>query len=230
MKLLICTLFSFLFISYSWSQSSFSSGLLPRIRVSTKIGDNLKLVNGIESRQLLIDNTREESFDYEYVLTDLSSLLSYKLGSSSKINAGYLIRFEDNEVFHRTIQQLSWVQYADPIRFGHRFVTDQTFGNKQSPKFRTRYRLTLEKPLSGNKIDPTEWYLKLGNEYLGEWQNGEFNLEIRLLPFLGYEVSNTNKIEFGLDYRIGSLIDAATENDLWITVNWYYSLQFKPKN
>ncbi|MCK8522926.1 DUF2490 domain-containing protein [Aquimarina sp. D1M17] len=227
MRILISLIVLIVISQGTWAQSSFSSGLLPKIRVSIKLGDHLKWVNGIESRQLIIDNTKENSIDYEYVLTDFSTLLSHKIGSNLSLNGGYLLRIEENDISHRTIQQFNIIHAVQSLRLGHRFVTDQTFNNSTSPKFRLRYRITMEKALSGQKIDPGELYLKIGNEYLGSLQSNESDLEIRVIPFVGYEIDNKNKIEMGVDYRVGNFINATSENDLWLSFNWYYSLDWR---
>lgn len=208
-----------------YSQSSFSSGILPKIRISYKLTDQIKWINGIESRQLFIDDTRDESFGYDFVLTDISSLLSFKVGAYGVLNTGYLIRIKDTKIIHRTIQQYNLVFGYDSFRLGHRFATDQTYSSTTSTTYRARYRITLEKPLEGDDVDEGEFYVKLGNEYLFSYQNSESDLEMRLLPFLGYEINAQNKIEIGLDYRLNALLDAGSENDLWLSFNWFHTLK-----
>ncbi|AXT60258.1 DUF2490 domain-containing protein [Aquimarina sp. AD10] len=215
--------FCIMIYSFSWSQSTFTSGLLPRIRISSKLTNTIKWVNGIESRQLFTDNTKKNSFDY--FLTDISSLASFKIGHNSSLNGGYLLRIEDNQVTHRTIQQYSFVYSYHAIRVGHRFVTDQTFSTTTLPKYRGRYRVTLEKPLNGDKINPNEFYIKLSNEYLFSYQDSKLDIELRVLPFLGYELNLKNKIEAGIDYRLSKFINSDPKNTLWFTINWFYTIQ-----
>lgn len=213
----------------SLAQSSFATGLLPKVRISAKISDQIKWVQGIESRQAITDNSLENSFNYDYILTDISSIISFKIGSNTSTNIGYLVRFREGKTIHRAIQQFNIVTNADAYRIGHRFATDQTFGNETTPTFRLRYRVTAEKPLSGSKVDPKEFYAKLGNEYLGSLKSNNGDLEIRLLPFIGYEISKTNKVEIGLDYRISKFIDGDSKNNLWLSFNWFYSLDLRSK-
>ena len=40
----------------------------------------------------------------------------------------------------------------------------------------------------------------------------------------GYQVSKKDRIEFGLDYRLGEFIKNNTQNDLWFRTTWYISL------
>lgn len=212
-----------------YAQSSFSSGILPRIRVSTKITDQIKWINGIESRQLLINDSKDDSFGYDYILTDISSLLSFKVGAHGVLNGGYLLRIENDEIIHRVIQQYNLVHNYNVLRIGHRFATDQTYGNSASPEFRARYRITIEKALAGNNVDPGEFYVKLSNEYIFSYQNEKSDLEMRILPFLGYELNPKNKIEIGLDYRQDRLLKSGAENDLWLSINWFYTIDKKKR-
>ncbi len=222
----------FVILSYCTiqAQSEFSSGLLPGIRVSAKISDQFKWINSIQSRQIFIDNTKEKSLDYEYILTDISSLFSIKVGAHGIFNIGYLIRLQDGTAIHRSIQQYNLVQDFERLRIGHRFATDQTFNIAIPPQYRLRYKISLEKPLAGNKVDPKEFYLKLGNEYLGIYQSNEVTLEIRVLPFIGYEINHKNKIELGIDYRLSDFLDSGSENDMWLSINWFYAISMRSKS
>ena len=65
-----------------------------------------------------------------------------------------------------------------------------------------------------------EFYLKLGNELLYDFTD----LEIRITPYLGYQISKKDRIEFGLDYRLREFIKNNTQNDLWFRTTWYISL------
>lgn len=72
--------------------------------------------------------------------------------------------------------------------------------------------------MNGDRIDIREFYFKLGNEYLWDFRSNK--LEIRLTPYLGYQVSQKDRIEFGLDYRTVKLND----NNLWFRTTWYISI------
>ncbi|MDY8137327.1 DUF2490 domain-containing protein [Aquimarina sp. 2201CG5-10] len=230
MKKILFIFFTILSCCKIQAQSEFSTGLLPGVRISTKISDQIKWINGLQSRHILTDNTKVKSFDYEYILTDISSLISIKIGAHGVFNTGYLIRFQDDEVIHRSIQQYNLVQNLERLRIGHRFATDQTFNTNKSPQFRLRYKISLEKPLAGDKIDPKEFYLKLGNEYLGIYQSNDTELEIRVLPFIGYEINHKNKVELGIDYRLSDFFNSGSENDLWLSMNWFYTIDAKNKS
>ncbi|MGY3793590.1 DUF2490 domain-containing protein [uncultured Aquimarina sp.] len=213
--------------SYTNAQTSFTSGLLPKIVISHKISDRFKLINSIESRQQLWEHSPSEEFSYEYLLTDITNILSYKLSSDHVFNVGYLLRIEKDELVHRSIFQYSIAQQLEAIRIAHRFVTDQTFSTKESPEFRLRYRFTVEIPFNGYRVDPKEFYLKINNEYLGSYQASNSDLELRLIPFLGYNMNDKSKIEIGPDYRISQFLNSPTKNRLWLSINYYHAFTNK---
>jgi hypothetical protein len=113
------------------------------------------------------------------------------------------------------------VQRITGFRLVHRFSTDQTFSKEEKPEFRLRYRIASEVALSGESVDPNEFYFKFNNEYLKSWQDADNDLEIHLVPLLGYNLVNNNKIEMGLDYRVNSFLDNNTRHSFWMNVNWF---------
>ncbi|WP_299211753.1 DUF2490 domain-containing protein [uncultured Aquimarina sp.] len=210
------------------AQTSFTSGLLPKIVVSNKLSNYTKLIHSLESRQQLWEHHPGHDFSYDYLLTDLTTILSFKLSSDKVFNIGYLLRLEGDQLVHRSIFQYAITQQLESTRVAHRFVTDQTFTKDESPEFRLRYRFTVEIPFSGYRVDPGEFYLKVNNEYLGSYQSSNSDLEIRIIPFIGYVVNPKSKLEIGPDYRLSQLFESGTKNRLWLSLNYYYAIDKKP--
>lgn len=224
------------FLFFSWflivrndgilAQSTFQLGVLPSINFNKKLKKDWSLNTRLESRQLLqrgqINGPVEREFNY--VLTDFSLIASKKIGLNSRIAGGYLIRFEDDEIQHRFIQQYTVVQVIPRFRLAHRIVTDQTISPSEEPEFRLRYRITSEIPLNGESVDPREFYLRINNEYLNSIQAREYDLEIRLVPLLGYEINDRFKIETGLDYRVNSFIHSKTRHSYWMSLNFFMEI------
>ena len=77
--------------------------------------------------------------------------------------------------------------------------------------------------MQGNKLNPKEFYLKVNNEYLVSLQDKKWSNEVRLIPFLGYAFTDKNKVEIGIDYRVGSVGDEFLRNNFWTTINYYLS-------
>jgi len=209
------------------AQTSFTSGLLPKIVVSNKLSNYTKLIHSLESRQELWEHYPDDDFSYDYLLTDLTTILSFKLSSDKVFNIGYLLRLEGDQLIHRSIFQYAITQQLESTRVAHRFVTDQTFTKDESPEFRLRYRFTVEIPFSGYRADPGEFYLKVNNEYLGSYQSSNSDIEIRIIPFIGYVVTPKSKLEIGPDYRLSQLLESGIKNRVWLSLNYYYAIDTK---
>lgn len=210
----------------SIAQNVFRAGIMPEVNISTKLSGDLKLTGNIESRIINFDYQDEANgtFKNQYQLIDASIYLSQKLNLNQSLSVGYLLRSRENKIFHRFIQQYSIVSGRDALRLGHRFALDQTLDPDGNWEIRTRYRITAEKPLSGDNIDSKEFYLKAGNEYLGIFEGNESDLEIRLMLFLGYEVNSQSKIEFGPDYRFSDFTGNGIDHVVWMNIGWYYRI------
>jgi hypothetical protein len=206
------------------AQPSVTAGFLPKINLTTGLNDRTRLNASAESRGLFYDKLAEKSSALQYILSDFMVLVSRSIGFSTSLNLGYTLRLTNGETIHRTIQQFNLVRNLDAGRLAHRFATDQTYSPSESPVFRVRYRITFERPLSGDEVDEKEFYFKMGNEYLGIYQVENSDLEIRLVPLFGYEINAHSKVEFGVDYRISEfLVSPYPESQLWAAAAWYWS-------
>lgn len=214
-----------LFIA-QWSLAQNRFGIMPQINADFKVGTALKVNAKQENRFILHQNPFSEAgARSRYERSDLELLVSGRRGVFNRFGLGYLIRRSDQggTFLHRSIQQFSTSGSLGSLLLAHRFRTDQTFELEKPVKYRLRYRLSLEVPLNGQQVDAEEFYLKFNNEYLGALQDGIGNFEIRLLTGLGYNISEKDQIELGLDYRAESLVQDNTEHLLWLTVGWYHS-------
>lgn len=200
------------------AQSALSFGWLPKVNLSKKVSSSIKWVNSVEAREDLYNNT----FMFSHNLVDVSSIISINTNVYQSFNFGYILRFKGDEVVHRLLQHFNVVQNYDGLKIGHRLGMEQFFQNAVKPQYRTRYRATFEKALTGLKVDVKEWYLKISNEYL--YQFNKNDLEARISPYLGYKLSKRDKIEIGLDYRLGSLLEFEKKNNLWFRTTWYISI------
>ena len=214
------------FFLSGYSQSNFQSGLLPSINLNKKLENDWSLNFKIELRQFLKEGIigDDNPFQYDYELTDLSIVSAKKIAINQTLAAGYLIRLRDQKPTHRFIQQYVITSSYSGFRLSHRFVADETFDEGEALELRLRYRISGLFPLNGQSIDPKEFYVKINHEYVNGFQNSDYDLEIRLIPFLGYVVNDDSKFEFGLDYRINSFLENQTSNRYWLSLNWFLSI------
>ena len=219
--------FFLLLLSGSCSaQGAYQFGILPTLNVGKKIKKEWKLNLSFQSRHLLKEGqwSDQNTFNYNYGLSDFTLVTTKKVGLNNKLAGGYLLRFKEEKIVNRLIQQFTIVRKFNSFRLAHRFSTDQTFEAEKTPVFRLRYRITSEFPLNGLTLDAKEFYFKLNNEYLSAFQEKDYDLEIRLVPLLGFKYSDNNKLEIGFDYRINSFLFDSTDQRFWIAINWFITL------
>ncbi len=223
---LIVLCLGWLFSNIISAQSTYQLGVLPSINLNYKLRNDWSANFKIESRQLLQRGTFNSDVDksYQYVLTDYSWIVARKIGLNARLSGGYLFRFREGQATHRLIQQYTIIQRLPSLRLAHRIVTDQTFSDSDDTEYRLRYRLATEIPLNGQSADPKEFYIKISNEYLNSLQSAEYDLEIRVVPLLGYAVTDKQKVEFGLDYRVNSFLDKNARHSFWISLNWFFEM------
>lgn len=216
-------LFSLVFVFASaWvaAQTPSQWRLLPSVNVNKKFERDWSANLRIESRQVLFE--APERFNYE--LTDLALAGAKKLGLRTSLAVGALVRFDQDFTAFRSFQQLTLVRRYASLRVSHRFSSDQTFSAIESPEFRVRYRFSGERALSGESVDPREFFTKFNNEYLGGWQGGEVDPEIRLAAFLGYALTKSKKFELGLENRLDGFMGDSIRQRWWIGMNVFVSL------
>lgn len=208
------------------AQSTYRYGTLPSFNLSKKLRNSWKLDVEIESRQRFKRGTFgvEATDKFKHERVDVALVMAKKIGLNNKIAGGYLIRLTDKTPRHRIMEQLTLIQTFNAFRMAHRVAADQTFGGDDALEVRLRYRLGAEFPLNGLFVDPNEFYFKITHEYLNKFSDNEYDLEARLVPTFGYLITDTNKVEVALDYRIDSFIDGGGANNFWLGVNWYLKL------
>ncbi len=223
---LLIALLCLYFISDTSAQATYRLGGISTINLHHKLKSNWSYNTKFDSRQLIQNGDFKgvSESEFQYLSTDLSLISARKILLNSRVAGGYLIRLREGEFFHRFIQQFTVVQKITGYRIAHRFVSDQTFSSAASPTFRLRYRVCSEIPLHGEGVDANEFYLKFNNEYLNIWRNAVYDLEVRLVPLLGYDIGGNKKIEAGLDYRVDSWLKGDARHNFWMTVNFFIEI------
>jgi len=211
---------------YTLAQNTYRIGVLPSVNFKYDLPADWSINCKLETRHLVQEGTfgGDRKNNYEYVLSDVSLFFAKRVGLNSRLSGGYLFRYREGEIIHRAIQQYTLIQKLTGFRISHRIVTDQTFLTSGAVEYRFRYRLAAEVPLNGLSVDFKEFYLKIGKEYLGSIENSIYDMEIRLIPMIGYSLAENHKIEIGLDYRVNSLINQSPQNSFWTGINWYVDL------
>ena len=111
----------------SHAQSAYQIGTLPAININKDLKKDWSVNFKWESRQSNVKSDPSSDVDYEYILSDFSLLVSNKVGLNSSIACGYLIRIIEDQIIHRSIQQVTIIKKYNSFRLAHRFSSDQTF-------------------------------------------------------------------------------------------------------
>ena len=222
-------------IMLCWSVKGFGQqdlgiGILPNWDYGIKLNSKWKINGKIEGRFNAFTNngTDQLSSNWGFQLVDFQTGFSYKTRPNQSINFSFLLRYEESEFFYRSIQQFTVAKSYSSFHLGQRFRLDQMVGANAFWEVRARYRLTFITALSGHQIDDNEPYFKLNNEYIGELEEGVYSAEVRIIPSIGYAFNDHNKLEVGIDYRLGDLFTSQIEHNFWLNIGWYYT--FKKSN
>lgn len=207
-------------------QDRFQAGFFPEAGLNFSITDRWMYLLKIESQHATFDN-KLPSFpraEYQHVLTDVQSFISYKITYKLKGAIGYQYRIRKDNGTHRTIQQIAWVTKYNNLRLGSRLRTDQQFSDKMDTESRIRYRLASNFALNGERIDDGEKYLLLSNEVILAYQSNEFRLENRLVFGVGHFFNDSKKLEFSLDYRTDPYFPEINRHRLWFKCSYYWNI------
>lgn len=199
-----------------WAQVT-QYGTMPSLNLNKKLARDWSLNLKWESRQIQGAETR----DWRYQLSDLAFAVGKKTSIEASAALGLLLRIEGDERIYRSFQQWTKVKRYPRFKLSHRLMTDQTF--RTDIEYRLRYRASAEIPLQGQSLDAQEYFLKLSNEYVNAWEARNYDLEIRMLGFLGYAFNSKSKLELGLDYRREGFLNQSDRQRIWTGVNWYLS-------
>lgn len=227
MKRLIFLMFLLVFIKTASAQDKqvFFTGIFPEISLTKKISQQNKLNFKVENQEVIFDNrdTEFENPQFTHYRTDLMLFFDRSLRPGVSVALGVFHRFQENEDGNRIIQQLALLQRLRNLRINHRFRTDQTFTRNDDIELRFRYRISVEIPLEGDEVDPTEFYLVVSEEPIFSGKGGEFEIENRTAIALGKLFNSNEKLEWAVDYRTDGFIQEGFRTRLWAKISYYYN-------
>ena len=223
-KSYILLILFFIAAAKTYSQSTYRFGSIPSINLNKDLKRGWNLNYKSEFRYMFEEGIKNisPSIQQKYIHTDFSLLASKNIGLGNKFAFGFLARVTNKRIIQRYIQQFIILRNYDGFRMSYRFSADQTFG--ESNVFRFRYRTSSEIPLEGLKVDKSEFYLKLNQEILNNFQSNNYDMELRFVPNLGYKFKDNNKVEIGVDYRINNFLKTLPRHTVFVALNWYVKI------
>lgn len=192
------------------SQSRVPLVLDSGISVNLKLDKGFTLNASMGYRDLLVSDIGETPLAPDSRHLQLATNLNYQLGFYDRLGGGCMYRFNSvgkdgvsNEL--RLSQEYIHVRKYAVVRLAHRLKLDQRIFKTLSTEYRFRYRISIDLPLNGVKLDPGEFYalastetlLNAGQAFTPDWDQ-RFNLGI------GNQVNKAVKGQFDLQYRADS--------------------------
>lgn len=219
MRTLLVSILLTLSSIWAIAQSSYTGGVQLEVKPAFSFQNNWKLNGRLASRILLFEGSSTQSYTgiSNYDRTDLELVLTKGTSTSTSLGGGYLIRDQKSGIKHRLIQQFSIAKRYEKLALGHRFRFEETFQSGKATLYRLRYRISIEKPLNRNGGKMSFF---VNNEYIPSLQNEKAKMEVRLFPGLSYKLNESNKLDFGLDYRIENLFAKANKQVYLLYLSW----------
>jgi hypothetical protein len=153
--------------------------------------------------------------------------LAYDLASNWKIGATYRLARrggldEVPNIENRFAQQITTSQRLRKYRLRERLLLEQRVF-RQATRHRWRFRVALDYPLNGDKLDPGEWYLNHQTELLSEpfetdaWTGREH----RLYTGTGTLLPTGSRLEIGMEARFPREASNGRYGQRWVLrTNW----------
>ena len=158
----------------------------------------------ITNRSFVYQN---ETWEFAARQLDLVHFSTWKFLDNQSLGFGLQYRFRklfetDNGNELRLSQQYNITIRPRATRYGHRLRAEQRILKKETIH-RFRYRFAVDRPISGEKLDVGEAYFVGTSEtLLSLAAETAPQYDLRLGLNLGWLLSNTGKIQAGLEYRI----------------------------
>jgi len=184
------------------AQENFSMLIDPDFSVNIDTQSRWSYNFNISNRDLIYD---DGAYDFEAQHLQLSHFTSYEVGFYSKLSLGVRYRFKemfekDDQDEVRIVQQFGHSRKFNLLKIAHRARFEQRL--REITTYRTRYRFSVELPLSGQRVDPSEFFIIANTEALfSVGKEEQPKLEQRFSIALGNDIWEKTKATLGLQYR-----------------------------
>lgn len=207
-----------------FSQNDFSVFNESNISINYKASNTYKMNFSLKGRNFLYE---DNGLFIKQRQLEIGHFSTFGLSPKSSFSLGLMYRnrnwFEDSENELRSTLQFNIKSAFKNLRFGHRFRAEQRYYNSETVH-RIRYRLALDLPLNGEKLNISEPYFICTTEIL--WSLTKFDqpsIDHRLTSQIGWLLSQKTKLQLGLEYRLGKL-NANTNRSLFLLTSAIFTL------
>ncbi|MEO1011003.1 MAG: DUF2490 domain-containing protein [Bacteroidota bacterium] len=216
--------YALLIVQYLKSQDKVIGYWEPEVALNYKVGSNYAHNFSMDMRQYTYEDS---DLGLRARHLDLSHFSKFTVGSQQSLALGIMYRFRDtfetdaqNEL--RLTQQYNVTHKIGNVRLGNRLRTEQRITVRTIHRF--RYRLAVDLPLKGEKLDVGEPYFVASTESLlstamgigPEWDQ-------RIISHIGWRLNPTTRFQTGVEYRAENYAQKV-ENVLFLLTSLIFSL------
>lgn len=201
----------------------------PSVGVEGKINNRLAGFFQISSEtQINREELREEeyengirNFDFQVglstdITTDLSGTASFTFRLREPFDGSMTTELRPTQQITLG-RQFSKYRLRQRLRFDERFIqADPAESHRFS--LRVRYRLSLDFPLEGDRLDDREFYINANTEFLYTPTDDDafFYREYRGYTGLGYQLDERHKLELGGTFETARISRELGRENLWL--------------
>ncbi|CAM3384601.1 DUF2490 domain-containing protein [Zobellia roscoffensis] len=198
----LALIFSLLFSIIGFSQENVTGYFQPDISLNYKVHTNYSHNFKIAQRAFIY----EDDFSYRIRQLDLSHFSIVKIGFHQSLGIGVQYRFRNTfdapgEDELRITEQYKFSHTYGNLTVGNRFRAEQRISPSKTIH-RFRYRLSLNAPLKGEKLDIGEPYFSIAAEpLLSIAKKDKPVYDQRITSYFGYLLNRETRLEIGAEYR-----------------------------
>lgn len=191
-------------------------GTIPMILFKKGVNNQLDYTLALSSEMNAIDKkSGENRYTAKVLNLNVETALSYDLNPNLNLAGGFLFRLRDP--FNRTNtelrpwQQLTIIHRLEQYRTRQRLrIEERWTGSTLDFDLRLRYRVSMDFPLEGERLDNKEFYLNLSTEALvtPTSERAFFFWESRTYFGLGYQFNERQRLEPALEFRTRKINEA----------------------
>lgn len=198
-------------------QSDFETLGESSLDVNHKFSQNYSINTSVRSRYYLY---KDLQFTFEQRQIDVAHFSNFKLNYNHDLSFG--IQYRNRGLFSNSANELRITEQFNynkklqfGIRLGHRIRSEQRLLNTETI-FRQRYRLAIDFPLNGEKLDIGEAYFVAALEgLLSLSEISKPEIDQRTTAQVGWQLSETLKLQTGLEFRFEAF-NIKTQNLLFV--------------
>ena len=208
---------------FGHSQSDLKIFNEPTFAVNHRVSKTYRMHFAFKGRHFIYT---DDGLYFKQRQLELGHFSTLTLNSRHSISLGVLYRnrnwFEDSGNEFRTTLQFNIKSPLSPLRFGQRIRVEQRFF-EHITAHRLRYRLAIDIPLNGEKLDVGEAYLVSSTEFLWSLSRSIPQLDNRTTVHLGWYANKSLKLQLGLEHQLIRFNKSAVSN-IYLLPSVVYSL------